>query len=221
MKWKKKSIFYGGISLETINEKLSRAFDLFDKGKLFEAEKLYNECLQNLEKTSDEYKTALHGLGYAKTYQKEFNKARKIYNELRQIDQDKHIAIHQLGMVERIAENYNKALELFDEELKLLRDSKPDYQVGFAANFYEQGIILLKRNTLNEAEELMTRSLHYSKLSGDQICLGCSYRGLGEINMAKSENEKAKNYFLNSIEAFKEGNDQAAVNEVISLFNKI
>lgn len=207
--------------LDTIDAMLTQAFELFDKGKLFEAEELYNKCLQNLEKTSDEYKTALHGLGYVKTYQKEYNKARKIYIELRQIEQDEHIAIHQLGMVERMAGNYNKALELFEEELKVLKDSKPDFLVGFAANYYEQGFILLKRNSLIKAEEYMIRSLHYSKQSGDPICLGCSLRGLGEIFIAKREYEKAKIYYLKSIEAFKEGNDEVAVNEVNSLINKI
>ena len=213
--------------LETFKDKLTRAFELFDNGKLFEAEELYNECLQNLEKTSDEYKTALHGLGFVKASQEEFNKARKIYIELRKIEQsninaqDEHIAIHQLGMVERMAENYNKAQELFEEELKLLRDLKPDFQVGFAANYYEQGFILLKRNILEKAEKLMMQSLQYSKQSGDPICLGCSLRGLGEIFMAKCENEKAKTYFLKSIKAFKEGNDEVAVNGVNSLINQI
>lgn len=207
--------------LETVDDMLTRAFELFDKGMLFEAEEVYNKCLQSLEKSSDEYETALHGLGYVKTFKKEFDLARKIYIELRQITQDEQIAIHQLGMVERMAKNYNKALELFEEELKLLKVSKPDFQVGFAANYYEQGLILFKKNLLNEAEELMMRSLHYSKQSGDPICLGCSLRGLGEIFIAKRENEKAKIYFLKSIEAFKEGNDETAVNEVNSLINQI
>ena len=213
--------------LETISDKLTRAFELFNNGKLFEAEKLYNDCLHNLEESSNEYETALHGLGFVKASQKEYNEARKIYIELRQIaqanlnTQDEHIAIHQLAMVERMAENYIKAQELFHEELKILKDRKPDFQLGFAANFYEQGFIMLKRNRLEEAEELMKKSLGYSKLSGDPICLGCSYRGLGEVFMAKHKNAEAKQYFLESIQAFEEGSDEVAVNGVHSLINLI
>lgn len=213
--------------LEIFHDKLTRAFDLFDNGKLFEAEELYNECLRNFEKTSDEYKTALHGLGFVKASQEEYNQARKIYIELRKIEQSninaqgEHVAIHQLGMVERMSKNYKKAQELFEEELKLLMDFKPDFQVGFAANYYEQGFILLKRNILEKAEELMMQSLQYSKRSGDPICMGCSLRGLGEVFMAKRENEKAMTYFLKSIKAFKEGNDEVAVNGVNLLINQI
>ncbi len=53
--------------------------------------------------------TALYGLGFVKASQGEFNKARKVYIELRQIEksnintQNEHIALHQLGMVERRA----------------------------------------------------------------------------------------------------------------------
>ena len=90
-----------------------------------------------------------------------------------------------------------------------------------AVDMYEQGVIMLKRNRLDDAEELMTRSLKYSKQSGDPICLGCSYRGLGEVSMAKRKNEKAKHYFSKSIQAFKEGCDKVAINDVYSLLNLI
>src|SRR5699024_9483112 len=168
---------------------------------------------------SDQYKTALNGLGFVYAHKKEFEKARKIYLELRTIAQsnlnvqDEHIAIHQLGMVERMAENYSKAQELFDEEQKILKQSLPNFYMGFAANYYEQGYILLKKNFLEKAEEIMKKSLEYSRRSGDPISLGCSLRGLGEIFVAKCEIGKAKTCFKQSIEAFDEGKDETAVNE--------
>ncbi|WOV83658.1 tetratricopeptide repeat protein [Sporosarcina jeotgali] len=209
--------------METIRIKLTRAFELFDEGRLLEAEALYKDCLQSLEKSSAKYKTALHGLGFVHASQKEYNKARKVYKELREIArensdiQEEHIAIHQLGMVERMAGNFIEAQALFDEELKLLEDCKPDFHLGFAANFYEQGFIMLKRHRLEEAEALMTSSLENSKLSEDAICLGCAYRGLGEVFLAKHKNEEAKLYFLKSKKAFEKGNDEAGVNDVCSL----
>ncbi|MFS0688790.1 tetratricopeptide repeat protein [Sporosarcina sp. 179-K 8C2 HS] len=213
--------------METIEDKLTRAFELFNIGKLFEAEEIYNECLNIVERTSEEYISVLHGLGFVKAHQKEFNEARNIYLELKQIaqfnrdTQGEHIAIHQLGMVERMAENYTKAQDLFEEELSLLRERKPAFLVGFAANHYELGLIMLKQNMLEKAEKLMMQSLQYSKQSGDPICLGCSLRGLGEIFMASRENEKAMFYFVQSIKAFEEVNDEVAINQINSLLEQI
>lgn len=213
--------------METIDKKLTRAFELFNNGKLLEAEKLYGECLKSPDITPDEYINALHGLGFVKSHQKDFNQARQIYLELREITlanrnfQDEHIAIHQMGMVERMAENYSKAQELFEEELRLLKNSKPDFQVAFAANYYEQGLIMLKRNCLEKAEELMMHSLHYAEQSDDQICLGCSLRGLGKVFAAKDEKQRAKNYYLMSLKAFKEANDESAINGIKSLINQL
>lgn len=205
---------------ESIDDQLNQAFELFENNKLLEAEKIYQECLKLIDTRSTNYVPTLHWLGFVKSELKKFDEARSIYLELREIAksslnlQDELIAIHQLGMVERMAENYDEAQEIFDQELALLRSSHPNWHVGFAANYYEQGYILLKKNNLPEAENLMNKSLRYAEQSNDQIALGCSLRGLGEINKAKGEIEKAVTYFQESIVAFKEANDIMAVNEV-------
>lgn len=213
--------------IESIDDKLNRAFELFESKQLIEAEEIYKECLSLMDTSTNKYEAALHWLGYVKSELKKFEDARSIYLELREIAksslnlQDEIIAIHQLGMVERMAENYDKAQELFDEELTLLRSSNPNWYVGFAANFYEQGFILFKKNNLFEAEKLMYQSLRYAEQSNDQIALGCSLRGLGEINKAKGEIEKAKRYFEQSILAFKEGENLVGVTEVNRMLGEI
>lgn len=212
---------------ESIDDKLNGAFELFENNQLIEAEGIYQECLSLIDTRSNKYEAALHWLGYVKSELKKFDEARSIYDELRGIAksnlnfQDELIAIHQLGMVERMAENYDKAQELFNEELELLRIRHPNWHIGFAANYYEQGYILLKKNKLFEAENLMNESLRYAELSNDQIALGCSQRGLGEINKAKGEIEKAKSYFEQSIVAFKEGEDLVGVTEVNRMLDEI
>ncbi|MGG0669730.1 tetratricopeptide repeat protein [Lederbergia citrisecunda] len=214
-------------SAKSIDDKLNLAFELFESNQFIEAEEVYQECLNRIDPSSSKYQAALHWMGYVKSELKKFDEARSIYFELREIAksclhlQDEIIAIHQLGMVERMAQNYDKALEIFDEEVTLLRSSHPNWHVGFAANYYEQGYILLKKNNLFEAENLMNESLRYAEQSNDQIALGCSLRGLGEINKAKGEIEKAKSYFEQSILAFKEGEDFVGVTEVNGMLDEI
>ncbi|MDW0117167.1 tetratricopeptide repeat protein [Sporosarcina thermotolerans] len=212
---------------DSIDSKLEFAFKLFESKRLSKAEEIYHECLSSLEESSNNYKVALHWLGYVKSELKKYDEARSIYIKLREIAkfssdlQDELIAIHQLGMVERMARNYEEAIKLFDVELNLLKNSYPDFYVGFAANYYEQGYILLKKGSLIEAEKLMNQSLQYSKQSNDPIALGCSLRGLGEIFNAKGEIERAKGYFEESIFTFKESDDIVAVEEVKSILDKI
>ncbi|WP_262173645.1 tetratricopeptide repeat protein [Saccharococcus sp. Marseille-Q5394] len=212
---------------ESIDDKLSGAFELFENNQLIEAEGIYQDCLSLMDIRSTKYEAALHWLGYVKSELKKFDEARSIYDELRGIAksslnyQDELIAIHQLGMVERMAENYDKAQELFNEELTLLSSSNPNWHLGFAANYYEQGYILLKKNNLFEAEKLMYQSLQYAEQSNDQIALGCSLRGLGEINKAKGEIGKAKRYFEQSILAFIEGENLVGVTEVNGMLDEI
>lgn len=61
----------------------------------------------------------------------------------------------------------------------------------------------------------MEKSLKYAKLSKDKICLGCSYRGLGEIYKAQGKN--GNEYFHLAITAFREANDQMAIKEIKTL----
>src|SRR5690625_3776942 len=126
-----------------------------------------------------------------------------------------------MGMVERMDENYSKVQELFVEELRLLINSKSAFLEAFAVYCYEQVLIMLKINCLDKAEELMMHSLHYAEQSDDQICLGCSLRVLGKVFAAKDEKQRAKNYYLMSLKAFKEANDESAINGIKSLINQL
>lgn len=213
--------------MEEIDGKLKKAFECFDSKKFHEAEKLYKECLQSAHITLNEMTAALHGLGFVYAEQKKFEQAREIYQELRENAQtkgnfhDEHIAIHQLGMVERMAENIEAAQALFEEEYLLLQNTMPDFQLGFAANLYEKGILALKSNQLIDAEKIMLQSLKYAEQSGDLVCLGCSLRGLGEIFTAKREKEHAKQYYSKAVKVFEKVGDTFAIHEVKKLMRKI
>lgn len=65
--------------MELLEEKLNEVFALFDQVRLNEAELLYNECLNVVEdRNADEYTQILHGLGYVKAAQKNYDAARAL-----------------------------------------------------------------------------------------------------------------------------------------------
>ncbi|PRY81415.1 tetratricopeptide repeat protein [Alkalibacterium olivapovliticus] len=213
--------------MRLLKEEFTQAFELFDKGYLVEAEVLYRECLSKISDTnSDEYLQGLHGLGYVKVALHRFDEARSHYNELIKIalsneDKVNHcIAIHQLGMVERMAEKFDEALKLFQSEADFLEKYKIESALNWSANFYERGYVNLKMKNLKKAEQLMEESLHYAKKSGDDICIGCAYRGFGEIYQAKGNDVLEKQSFQNAKKAFERASDNLAIKEIDMLLRK-
>lgn len=60
-----------------MNEKLAKAWELFDSGNYTDAEALYRECLRQIPSTDHEaYWQALMGLIYVESFLKNFKEAR-------------------------------------------------------------------------------------------------------------------------------------------------
>ena len=117
-------------------------------------------------------------------------------------------------MVERMAENYEEARRLFTMEYSLLHQFDIASSLALAANLYEQGYVQLLQTNIAQAQEFMGKSLHYARLSNDDISLGCSFRGLGEIQKAKGNLKKALQYIELAKKSFEEANDFMAVKEL-------
>ena len=210
--------------MELLEEKLNEAFALFDQGRLNEAEHLYNECLNVVEdRDADEYAQILHGLGYVKAAQKNYDAARERYSELIDLaitngqEMDHCVAVHQLGMVERMASCYEKAEQMFQLEAKLLKEYGIASVLSWSTNYYEQGYVALMQNKMELAEKFMKESLNFAKESADDVCLGCAYRGLGEFYVANNQETLAKESFQNSLEAFERANAVMAIQEIKEL----
>ena len=120
-------------------------------------------------------------------------------------------------MVERMANCYEEAVHLFQLEMKLLKDYKIESPLNWSTNYYEQGYVALLMNNIVLAEQLMHRSLQLAIQLEDNVCLGCAYRGLGEIYRTKGEEVLARQSFQHAMEAFKKANDKIAVREIIQL----
>ena len=144
----------------------------------------------------------MHGLGYVKASQQ---------------NMDHCIAIRQLGMVERMANCFYEAFSLFQLEAKLLIDYKIESPLNWSTIYYEQGYVALLMNNIVLAEQLLHQSLQLAIQSEDNVCLGCAYRGLGEVYRAKGEEVLAKKSFHQAMEAFEKVNDKIAVQEIIQL----
>lgn len=210
--------------MSLISEKLDEAFNLFDQGKLQEAEELYEVCIQQLGPTiSDDYVQALHGLGYVKASLAKYDEARNLYKKLMKIAQsnneamDHCMAVHQLGMVERMAANYEEGHNLFRLEAELLHNFNLESPLTLATNFYEQGYLAFLKKELVIAKVIMEKSLQNAIDSEEHICIGCAYRGLGEIYRASGEELRAKEYFEQAKEAFELANDMMAIKELQQL----
>lgn len=210
--------------MNELNKKIYDAFQLFDNGEYRKAEQLYEYCLHKRDHLDiNEYQEILHGIGYVKAYLKKFTEAQNCYKELLRIAkecgniEDEAIALHQLGMVERMAENYSEALAFFNKELLLRKKYQLDHDLSLSAIFYEFGYIHFLINELDKAEVWMEKSLYYAQLCGDYVCLGCSYRGLGEIYKMNDDINRSTKSFNDAIHAFTTANDWKAVEEVKTL----
>ena len=102
----------------------------------------------------------------------------------------------------------------FLQEAEVIYTAYPEDDLRIAANLYEQAYVNMKIGVLDKAEEIMNRSLEHAKKSGDAMCIGCAYRGLGEIMKACGNTEQTHNYFEQAITAFELTGDSIAVDEV-------
>ena len=202
---------------------MQQAYTAFDNGHLVQAEQLYRLVLQQAEAENKIYKSAVNGLAFTYSLQKDFERARELYRNLYKLvclQNDRKwqaITLHQLGMVERLAGNFQKAQQLFQHEYEFRVLNLPDDLAGFSANYYEQGYVYLKLKFLTQAEQAMSEALKMALQAGDTMCLGCSYRGLGEVYVALGDFNRAKENFSLSIRVFEQLGDKIAALEVQKL----
>jgi len=206
---------------ENVKEKLAEAWRLFDIGEFVASEAIYLECLKETnEYEYDTYASILMGLIYTQSFLEKYDAARSYAKQLIDIalnEEERHIALHQAGMVERMAGDYEEALKLFQEEEEVINKAFPTDDLRIAANLYERAYVNMKKGRFESAEEIMMSSLEHAKAADDAMCIGCAYRGLGEIMDLCEKEALAQDYFEQAIEAFKLAGDMIAVKEVESM----
>lgn len=202
-------------------QEINKAFKLFDEGEYKQAEKIYLACLNGLtDEQPNLYKVALNGLGYVTSHQGQYEKARQYFKEVLDISlnqedkKEEAMALHQLGMVERMAGEFNDSLYYFNEEEKIWKHYFPEFYLGFSANSYEKGYIAIKQGQYDEARAFFRDSLAFAESANSSVAEGCAYRGMGELEMAKLNFDKAKIHFQQATAAFNEAGDSIAIKEI-------
>lgn len=89
-----------------------------------------------------------------------------------------------------------------------------------SANFYETGYIKLKQAHYAEAETELKCSLEAAYSSGNMECIGCAYRGLGDLYTEMGICDLSSEMYKKAIEAFALANDLFAVQEVKELLDR-
>ena len=199
------------------------AWEMFESGNYRDAEALYLQCFGSISPSDTEnLKIVLNGLIYTEAFLGNYQEAEKygiILLTQAENEEDRHIAVHQLGMVARMAGNYEKAMALFSEEEALIHSAFPDDPLRISANLYEQGYVALKIAQYERAEKNMLMALDHAITAGDEMCMGCAYRGMGEIMAAIGKSEVAVDYFKKAITAFANAGDQTAVEEIKAMLS--
>ena len=204
-----------------MQDKLAKAWQLFDSGAVDAAESVYLDCYRKVNSANHEvYTSVLLGLIYVESSLKKYDEAQKYAEILVRIansDEERHVAIHQYGMVERIAGNYSNAKKLFQQEAELIHTAFADNDLMLSANIYEQAYIELQTGNIDLAEEFMRLSVEHAIKAKDGICIGCACRGMGEIIGSRNDAVRAMQWFNKAIEAFEDAGDLIAVEEVKTL----
>lgn len=157
------------------------------------------------------------GLIYTEAFLKKYEEARnygKILLKEARNEEDRQVALHQSGMVERMAGNYATAMEQFREEESVIQAFFPNDPLRMAVNLYERGYVAMKMNCFEKAEKMMQRSLDCAEKAQDDMCVGCAYRGMGEIMKGMGISQAARDYFGKAIASFTKAGDFLAVEEV-------
>ena len=120
-----------------------------------------------------------------------------------------------------MAGHYAKAMELFSEEECLISAFFSGDPLRMSANLYEQGYISLKTKNYINAEKTMFMSLECAMKANDNMCIGCAFRGLGELMAAVGKTETAADYLNKAATSFTNAGDLSAAEEIKASIQKI
>lgn len=214
--------FFGPSGGEAVDG-LAEAVAAMNQGDLEQAERLAREALAGAKPGSRAQTDALSLLAFLEAEQGKLEQARARYLDLREryrrvTDPEREsVAVHQLGMVARLAGDYSGAEALFDEEAAMLERHLPENRLRRGGNLYERAFVRYLREEFDQAERLFRMGLDLVGPAGDQMVLGCLWRGLGQVLAASGDGRGAAAAYQEARAAFTAAGDQAALRQVEAL----
>ncbi len=177
---------------ETNNE--SKAADI-----LIEIGKIYN--LQGNDKALEYYQKSLE-------IKEELSNKEGISNTL-----------NNIGIIFEYKEEHDKALEYYQKSLEIdreIRNSK-----GIALTLENMAIIFAKKGDINKADTTLKESLNIHESMGNRYGIAGTYNNLGNLYYNNKYVEKALEYFVKSLEAYTELNDEENVSILLGKIDTI
>ena len=176
-----------------------------DYGKLFKAEKYFENCLSYLNITSD---TNLMGMieinlgvvnGMKGTYEEAYNyfhRALIKFNRLKNIVRIVELR-HNLALLHTQKHEYKQALVEIDQSINFA--NKLNYISNLAISYLTKAFIYIQLNDLSLAEAFTERSLELSYKLDDRLSVADNFKLKGIIEKEKENLSLAETHFLTSL----------------------
>lgn len=199
---------------------MNEAYEAFEREDWAEAERLYRAQLTDPEQEEN----AMHMLAFTLAMKEDYDEARSLYEELlRRAEQREHneakaIAMHQLAMVCRMKGDVQEARKWLEQERNLRRERLQDDHAGHSANAYEFGEAALIEGKLEEAIGAFRVALREGKKAGDDICIACAWRGIGQASTRFGHDPGPA--YEQSLDAFRRAGDAKGEEEVRRLMEQ-
>ncbi len=176
-----------------------------DYGKLFKAEKYFENCLSYLNITSD---TNLMGMieinlgvvnGMKGTYEEAYNyfhRALIKFNRLKNIVRIVELR-HNLALLHTQKHEYKQALGEIDQSINFA--NKLNYISNLAISYLTKAFIYIQLNDLSLAEAFTEKSLELSYKLDDRLSVADNFKLKGIIEREKGNLALAETHFLTSL----------------------
>ncbi len=162
--------------LDIIRERLTKAFSLFNQGRVDEAYRAYQELLYSVDMLDESQQRMLYmGLVYVLGEQKRYLQALHYANvlvDMAATDEQRHVALHQKAMVYRLMERYWAALVVLKQEQEVIAGNGND-PMALADNLYEVGLNALLDGKVARAADVWPEAMLHAQACGDDMTLGC------------------------------------------------
>lgn len=179
---------------------------LFRKGDLAEAERLYLQAQEILERLGDQagIKAGLHQLGLIAQVQGDIEKAEGLFKKSLEIAKSTNdrtglaATYGQLGMLSHLRGDLNNAERLFRTSLKL-KEELPD-RSAIATSLHQLGTLEQDRGNAKEAEDLYEKSLELDRKLENPQGIARTYHQLGQLEESRGNLAAADRYYRESLE---------------------